>query len=57
MAQCGCKEQRWSRWTSLGSTVQSNGDCGSECRKRVQAGWKKVAGVICDGRPRGYPRK
>ena len=33
----------------LGSTVQSNGDCGSECRKRVQAGWsgwRKVAGVI-----------
>ena len=23
----------------LGSAVQSNGDCGSECRKRVQAGW------------------
>ena len=37
----------------LGSTVQSHGDCGSECRKRMQAGWsgwRKVAGVICDRR-------
>ena len=23
----------------LGSSVQSNGDCGSACRKRVQAGF------------------
>ena len=34
----------------LGSTVQSNEDCRSECRKRVQAGWRKVAGVICNRR-------
>ncbi|XP_051781188.1 uncharacterized protein LOC127527216, partial [Erpetoichthys calabaricus] len=33
------------------STVQSNGDCGREVRKRVQAGWngwRRVSGVICD---------
>ena len=37
----------------LGSIVQSNGNCGSERRKRVQAewsGWRKVAGVTCDRR-------
>ena len=39
----------------LGSTIQCNGDGGSECiyRKRVQAGWsgwRKVAGEICDRR-------
>ena len=34
----------------LGSTVESNGDCGRECRKRVQAGWRKVAEVMCDRR-------
>ena len=35
----------------LGSTVQSNGDCNREVKKRVQAGWngwRKVTGVICD---------
>ncbi|KAK3536363.1 hypothetical protein QTP86_007712 [Hemibagrus guttatus] len=35
----------------LGSTVQSNGECGKEVKKRVQAGWngwRKVAGVLCD---------
>ncbi len=35
----------------LGSTVQSNGDCVREVKKRVQAGWngwRKVTGVICD---------
>ncbi|KAK3535459.1 hypothetical protein QTP70_016880, partial [Hemibagrus guttatus] len=35
----------------LGSTVQSNGDCGKEVKKRVQAGWngwRKVSGVLCD---------
>ncbi|KAK3542088.1 hypothetical protein QTP86_013386 [Hemibagrus guttatus] len=34
----------------LGSTVQSNGDCGKEVKKRVQAGWngwRKVPGVLC----------
>ncbi|KAK4307254.1 hypothetical protein Pmani_020967 [Petrolisthes manimaculis] len=38
----------------LGSTVQSNGECGREVKKkRVQAGWsgwRKVTGVICDRR-------
>ncbi|KAK3520961.1 hypothetical protein QTP86_034717 [Hemibagrus guttatus] len=35
----------------LGSTVQSNGECEKEVKKRVQAGWKgwrKVSGVLCD---------
>ncbi|KAK3543823.1 hypothetical protein QTP70_030092 [Hemibagrus guttatus] len=35
----------------LGSTVQSNGECGKEVKKRVQAGWngwRKVSGVVCD---------
>ena len=37
----------------LGSTVQCNGDCGSEVKRRVQAGWngwRRVSGVICDRR-------
>ncbi len=37
----------------LGSTVQSNGECGKEVKKRVQAGWngwRKVSGVMCDRR-------
>ena len=37
----------------LGSTVQSNGECGREVKKRLQAGWsgwRKVTGVICDSR-------
>ncbi|KAJ8333822.1 hypothetical protein SKAU_G00411410 [Synaphobranchus kaupii] len=37
----------------LGSTVQSNGDCDKEVKKRVQAGWcgwRRVTGVICDRR-------
>ncbi|KAK3512599.1 hypothetical protein QTP70_017201 [Hemibagrus guttatus] len=35
----------------LRSTVQSNGECGKEVKKRVQAGWngwRKVWGVLCD---------
>ncbi|KAL1279411.1 hypothetical protein QQF64_026084 [Cirrhinus molitorella] len=35
----------------LGSAVQSNGACGKEVKKRVQAGWngwRKVSGVLCD---------
>ncbi|KAK3538381.1 hypothetical protein QTP86_001546 [Hemibagrus guttatus] len=31
--------------------VQSNGECGKEVKKRVQAGWngwRKVSGVLCD---------
>ncbi|KAK3544010.1 hypothetical protein QTP70_033140, partial [Hemibagrus guttatus] len=35
----------------LGSTFQSNGECGKEVKKRVQAGWngwRKVWGVLCD---------
>ena len=37
----------------LGSTVQSNGECGKEVKKREQAGWngwRKVSGVMCDKR-------
>ncbi|KAK3510717.1 hypothetical protein QTP70_015983, partial [Hemibagrus guttatus] len=35
----------------LESTVQSNGECGKEVKKRVQAGWngwRKVSGVLCE---------
>ena len=38
----------------LGSTVQSNGECGREAKKRVQAGWnvcRRMSRVICDRRP------
>ena len=41
----------------LGSTVQSNGECGKEVKKRVQAGWngwRRMSGVICD---RGVPAR
>ena len=37
----------------LGSTVQSNGECGREVKKRVQTGWngwRRISGVICDRR-------
>ncbi|KAI5090197.1 hypothetical protein C0J45_20332, partial [Silurus meridionalis] len=38
----------------LGSTVQSNGECVREVKKRVQAGWsgwrRVIAGEICDRR-------
>lgn len=37
----------------MGSVVQSNGECGREVKKRVQAGWSgwgRVSGVICDRR-------
>ncbi|KAK3515182.1 hypothetical protein QTP70_009592 [Hemibagrus guttatus] len=37
----------------LGSKVQSNGECGKEVKKRVQAdwnGWRKVSGVLCDSK-------
>ena len=37
----------------LGSTVQSNGVCGREVKKREQAGWngwRRISGVICDRR-------
>ncbi|KAK3510590.1 hypothetical protein QTP70_011796 [Hemibagrus guttatus] len=33
------------------SRIQSNGECGKEVKKRVQAGWngwRKVSGVLCD---------
>ena len=37
----------------LGSTVQINGECGREVKKRVQAGWngwRRMSGVVCDRR-------
>ena len=37
----------------LGSTVQSNGKCDKEVKKRVQAGWcgwRRISGVMCDKR-------
>ena len=37
----------------LGSTVQCNGECEGEVKKRVHAGWngwRRMSGVICDRR-------
>ena len=37
----------------LGTTVQGNGECDREVKKRIQAGWngwRRVSGVICDKR-------
>jgi len=36
---------------SLGCTVQDNGDCQKEVKKRIQAGWngwRKINGIMCD---------
>ena len=35
----------------LGATVQEDGGCGSEVKRRVQAGWtgwRKMSGILCD---------
>ena len=37
----------------LGSTLQSNGECGREIKKRIQAGWhswRRMSGILCDRR-------
>ena len=37
----------------LGSTVQGNGECDREVKKRIQSGWngwRRVSGVVCDKR-------
>ncbi|XP_027206524.2 uncharacterized protein [Penaeus vannamei] len=42
-----------SEFKYLGSTVQRNGECGREVKKRVQGGWsrwRRVAEVMCDRR-------
>ena len=47
------KVPRVKEFKYLGSTVQENGSCEREVKKRVQAGWKewrRVSGVICDRR-------
>ncbi|KAK3516660.1 hypothetical protein QTP70_021999 [Hemibagrus guttatus] len=47
----GYKVKKVQEFKYLGSTVQSNGECGKEVKKRVQAGWngwRKVSGVLCD---------
>ncbi|KAK3508719.1 hypothetical protein QTP70_004259 [Hemibagrus guttatus] len=47
----GEKVKKVQEFKYLGSTVQSNGECGKEVKKRVQAGWngwRKVSGVLCD---------
>ncbi|KAK3550648.1 hypothetical protein QTP70_002351 [Hemibagrus guttatus] len=47
----GEEVQKVQEFKYLGSTVQSNGECGKEVKKRVQAGWngwRKVSGVLCD---------
>ena len=43
----------------LGSTVQCNGGCGSEVKRRVQAGWndwRRVSGVNCNRRLSACPK-
>ncbi|KAK3545937.1 hypothetical protein QTP70_016961, partial [Hemibagrus guttatus] len=47
----GEEVQKVQEFKYLGSTVQNNGECGKEVKKRVQAGWngwRKVSGVLCD---------
>ena len=37
----------------LGSTIQSNGECGREVKRRIQVGWhswRRVSGLLCDRR-------
>ena len=47
------KVSRVKKFKYLGSTVQENGSCEREVKKRVQAewnGWRRVSGVISDRR-------
>ena len=49
----GVEVPKVKEFSYLGSTVQYNGVCGSEVKRRVQAGWnnwRRVSGVICDRR-------
>ena len=49
----GEEVQEASEFKYLGSTIQGDGSCRSEVKKRIQAGWnswKKVSGVMCDKR-------
>ncbi|KAI5085121.1 NACHT, LRR and PYD domains-containing protein 12 isoform X3 [Silurus meridionalis] len=49
----GEKVEKVEEFRYLMSTVQSNGECVREVKKRVQAGWsgwRRVTGVICDSR-------
>ena len=45
----GAEIRKMEDFKYLGSTVQSNKECGKEVKKRMQAGWtgwRKVSGVI-----------
>ncbi|KAK3555393.1 hypothetical protein QTP86_015682 [Hemibagrus guttatus] len=47
----GAEVKKVQEFKYLRSTVQSNGECGKEVKKQVQAGWngwRKVSGVLCD---------
>ena len=49
----GIEVPKFKEFRYLGPTVQCNGGCGSEVKRRVQAGWnnwKGVSGVICNRR-------
>uniref|UniRef100_A0A3B3HUE5 Uncharacterized protein n=1 Tax=Oryzias latipes TaxID=8090 RepID=A0A3B3HUE5_ORYLA len=49
----GAEVKKVQEFKYLGSTVQCDGDCGKEVKRRVQAGWsgwRKVSGVLCDRR-------
>ena len=47
----GVKVKRAKNFKYLGSTINYNGRCEEEVRRRIQAGWiswKKVSAVLCD---------
>ena len=47
----GIEIEKVEEFKYLGSTVQSNGECSREVKRRVQAGWngwRRATGVICD---------
>uniref|UniRef100_A0A3B3I9A4 ribonuclease H n=1 Tax=Oryzias latipes TaxID=8090 RepID=A0A3B3I9A4_ORYLA len=49
----GAEVKKVQEFKYLGSTVQCDGECGKEVKRRVQAGWsgwRKVSGVLCDRR-------
>ena len=52
-AQKECSGKKLDDFEYLWSTVQINGECGREVKKRVQVGWngwRRMSGVICDRR-------
>jgi len=49
----GADVQETDDFKYLGSTIQSNGECGREIKKRIQAGWhswRRMSSLLCDRR-------